>query len=844
MNEIEKLERLTKRYLTEYDYANVSKTCDRLLEINPESSFALRFNGISYLQRNNYKKAIAYYEKLLEINPEDNQVKYTLAFLNEKTGNHEGALSYYDKINDDYLDERRNRLLTKMKRYDTIIRHYDKKIASLRQNSKCYDARILVLLEEKAVFCYRNGECEEAYRIFREISEHYPEVLKSITHPMKRCEAWYNTLEYYLEKHEKPEEFFNAFLKLGTKDNGWTNKLKRNISYGDPYVFADILIEKNPENIDLLECYGNFAEYRYYEYSLKCFHKILETQPDNKNAIDKIITIYSREYLKDRALAFIDSKMHYPHLRPGLLERKIELLESMLLYPEALHAYNEYLEQEKDRRKTSSMKSERLVCMELYALDLYNQDRPEQSYNILKETYSYYKKIGNTRTNELTSDWYTNVLKEAIDKSKDSYKEFFKHFHHPDAKQTSIWIRKIDSITPKFKVQKDIGNVSYQDILLEENGNNLELAISEARKYYFGIQRPRIALPLYENVLRIDPHNREVLNHKFSMLVTDRQYEQAYDLLLDLDIDYPVIAYSLEHLADILINKKEYEKAKYCVNLLLKEKWDYKGLKKLKYLWQKTGDTYNRKRSQYYMDWINLIKCRHDKNICPHCKNGLIPVRYGVIFANDLGLKNGQYYASENIITKKHRPTDYCPKCKEEHYMGMCGIELNEDDARLADYTKEIIIWLTKYLENNPERTMKEIEKVAYWEFSLDYIEFRALTEKLEQINYIKRKDEHLKLNMNYAQFKHSIKEKYHLGTKIFENKRQMEEYSRTITKGKKYSCVEEYVEDIKICLMSSSWKYDYERATELLKGDETYLDYEDEPDAWDVAMEVGYVCG
>ncbi|RAP43405.1 MAG: hypothetical protein BZ135_09380, partial [Methanosphaera sp. rholeuAM6] len=257
---------------------------------------------------------------------------------------------------------------------------------------------------------------------------------------------------------------------------------------------------------------------------------------------------------------------------------------------------------------------------------------------------------------------------------------------------------------------------------------------------------------------------------------------------MDLDIDYPVIAYSLEHLADILINKKEYEKAKYCVNLLLKEKWDYKGLKKLKYLWQKTGDTYNRKRSQYYMDWINLIKCRHDKNICPHCKNGLIPVRYGVIFANDLGLKNGQYYASENIITKKHRPTDYCPKCKEEHYMGMCGIELNEDDARLADYTKEIIIWLTKYLENNPERTVKEIEKVAYWEFSLDYIEFRALTEKLEQINYIKRKDEHLKLNMNYAQFKHSIKEKYHLGTKIFENKRQMEEYSRTITKGKKYS--------------------------------------------------------
>ena len=96
MNQVKQLIKETKKYLTKYDYEKVIELCDKILEIEPESSFGLEFNGIAHLQSGKYMKALKYYEKLYQTKPNEN-TKYNIADLNEKIGNYEKALKCYDK---------------------------------------------------------------------------------------------------------------------------------------------------------------------------------------------------------------------------------------------------------------------------------------------------------------------------------------------------------------------------------------------------------------------------------------------------------------------------------------------------------------------------------------------------------------------------------------------------------------------------------------------------------------------------------------------------------------------------------------------------------------------------
>jgi len=365
--------------------------------------------------------------------------------------------------------------------------------------------------------------------------------------------------------------------------------------------------------------------------------------------------------------------------------------------------------------------------------------------------------------------------------------------------------------------------------------------LDKARKYYTGVMKPYEALPIFNQILEINPYNQEILNQKFKMLIISKQYDEAYELLKDIEIDYPVIYYNLDKFVDHLINNGEYNKAKYCLNRLLIERWTRKELKKLKMLWDKSDDIETQNDSSYYMDWISLINFKHEKCICPECHGKLMPIKYGLIIATkDSDFSSNQCYASEKINILKYRPTDYCPECKKEIYMGLCGIDLKEDNFKLADYTKDIIVWTVEYLEENHVSSIDSMQKCAYKEFALNNIEFQAYIDKMVEIKFLVKEKNQLMLCDDYSNFKNTIKQKYNGKSHIFRNKNEFKNYIETCKEFKNYDNFEEYIEDIKLCLTTFE-RYSYEKATDLLKGERDDLQggFIGKSNAYDVANEI-----
>lgn len=161
----------TKKHLRRYEYDEVIDNCKKILEVDSRSGFGLRFLAIAYYQTGKYKQALEYYYRLLEKYPDDIDARYSIAKINEELGNYSDALSFYDKLakTEETLSKRK-RLLTKMKRYEQIISEYDQQLSEIRNTkSECNIKRKIVLLEEKAIFHYRNEEFEKAYNCLKEV---------------------------------------------------------------------------------------------------------------------------------------------------------------------------------------------------------------------------------------------------------------------------------------------------------------------------------------------------------------------------------------------------------------------------------------------------------------------------------------------------------------------------------------------------------------------------------------------------------------------------------------------------------------------------------------------------
>jgi len=746
MNQVKQLINETRKYLTKYDYDRVIECCDKILELDPNSTFGLRFNAIAHSQKGDRRKGLEYYERLYELSPDDDTI-YDMAYVYEKSGCYEKALDFYDKNSENtWVMLKRRHLLTKLERFQEIIGDYDNNLL-MKLNSSDDTKNILmrmVLLEEKAVFQYRNKDYSKARETFEEVLALYASAKSEIKASYKKqFNSWYKRLREYLGKYPDAAEFFSKFF---TYDDIWNVKLDTSIYYVSISItYADLLLELNQDNKDLLiKC---AIAYRSFDnsYALDCLYRILELEPENTWAIKEILDIYSYQYSKDRSLKLINQKLYIEDIRTDLLYHKIKLFESMTLYDEALSVYDEYLRCVDDSAYDNLTEADRLRCIEQKALEYYKDDNLPESYNILKEAADVSKKIMESdKYSGLPSylyDWYNKILIESIRKSNDNPEIFFEEYYKINNKTLKLWIQKINYLNSSDR----LGNpIDYCNILLNKNRNNIDLLLTKAYVYY-NTEEYEKALNIYNKLIKHDDNNK-AKNYKFNILIKHHQYIKAYKLLTQMDAEYPIVNNNLYTLAEKLQDKRKYYESLQVYETIFRHTQGIDTVDNIKYLLLKTDNTQKLHESKYYLDWIELINPKYKSNTkCPTCGNKLTPILYGYPSPEAMEEADKEKIILGGCCVSWHNPTHYCKKCKKNIYMGTFQINITRDDLELASYTTANIYWITGYIEENPDNTIEKLEKEAYKK-GMDKEELNRFIEKLEQIKHITRENEQLEV--------------------------------------------------------------------------------------------------
>ncbi len=756
MNNIIKLIDDTKKSLTRYDYENVIENCDKILEIDSASGFALRFKAIAYFQLEEYEKAIEIYTKLSKIFPEDEELPYTLAYMYECLGKYNESLHYLERCKEDsVVDSKKKRLLTKMGLYNQIINEYDLRLKQLSQDNPSTDEQILKmqLLEEKAIFLFRSGEYNKAYNLFYEVKSIYS-LVKNKSYLIEKVAEWYDRLFSLMDKYSD-KEFFNNFLSFDKKSSKqWNKRLEYQYAIiGDPLVYCDFLLEDNPDNNNVLRSSAKISKYMDYDYSLECWNKLLEIEPENTEVIKEILHIYSNQYSKDRSLKLIDSKLHIESLKIYLLKYKIQLLESMTLYDDALEIYDEYLSMKDDALSTLTV-YDKIRCMELKALHLYKDNKVYQSYTLYNEILmTFMIALDNNQFKRKpgidTVKWYTAVLQEALNKSDDNPLIFFEELFKINEDTFELWQTKIFSFIISNRY---INSINVCNILLEENPNNIQLLLTKAEVYSRTSTLAK-SYDLYNKVLELDSDNNEAKNKKFVILVKWEEYEKAYNLLKTMKIASSSKD-DLNKLANKFFSDKEYDKALYCYNLMGSSYWGI--INKIKYIWQETDDTVSQNESKYYMDWIKIINFKYDDVLCPECNSKLIPIMYGLpVMDENEEEKIGVDYVLGGCCVSIDSPSHYCKHCDKCISFGPYGIDITMDDYELYIYTSVNINAFVRIVENKKTR-IDNIVKSLYSN-GIDEKECSKFIEKLESISFITVEDDVVTLVEGYDKFNNNL---------------------------------------------------------------------------------------
>lgn len=748
MTKIKELIKETKKYLTKYDYEKVIELCDKILEIDPESTFGLRFKAIAHFQSGNYEKGLEYYHTLYQLRPDYN-TKYSIAYLNEKLGNYEKALEFYDNSESVRKQRKRKILLTKLKRFSTIIEEYDDKLKTIENdNSTDSTRRRMVYLEEKAAFQYRNGQYDEALeslkmslKLYKDIEGHLYKYIK------ESVENWYGLLEDCVNKYPDATDFFRELFDYDTYNIVWSDKFNAGFSsYEDSFVYPALLLESNPDNTDLL----SWCSYKYedvdIDYSIDCCKRILDLEAEDEDAIIKLLELYSRQYSKDKSLELINQKLHIENQHLKLLYRKIKLLESMTLYDEALTCYEEYLSINNDDTPNYNELTvfDKMRCMEAKALECYLENRVEESYNVLREVsemFNHAKNSGKYNSWQLDmSDWYDYVLTESVKQSNNNPAIFFEKFLTVTDRTVNPWISKIRSLNTTRK----LGNpITYCDILLEKNKNNVQLLSTKANIYY---SRKRFdeALRTYNRVLKLEDNN-DAKNYKFNILMKHHQYKKAYQLLESMNVEYPIVNNNLYTLAEKLLEKRRYEESLYVYETIFEKIHNIDTINRIKYLLNKLGNDKKLRDCPYYMDWIDLINYKYESDRCPTCKKELTPILYGYPAPETMERADKGEIILGGCCVSFDSPTHFCKHCKKHVHMETYGIDVTNDDIDLASYTRRHIHWISGYIKEHPDNTIAKMEREALT-MGLDHDELVRFIEKLEEIGHIKREDNSLKL--------------------------------------------------------------------------------------------------
>ena len=220
--------------------------------------------------------------------------------------------------------------------------------------------------------------------------------------------------------------------------------------------------------------------------------------------------------------------------------------------------------------------------------------------------------------------------------------------------------------------------------------------------YYLG--KYRKALERLNQLLEIDSENIRFQYFKVRLLV-ELNVNEAYDFYEAIGSDSPDKSVT-QSLAHALIDAEEYDNALKCLDKLNETNWLFScriidGYKRIE---NRTGrDLKDRYASEFHMSWIEMIKSRSDRKICPICG--------GDDFNNQFSFCNG---------------------CGEELQMSSQGTLIKCDSLKVYYYICDKLLKLKLFLKSHA--SLKELHEEMD---CLDDEEFNAFIEHLKSIDYI-----------------------------------------------------------------------------------------------------------
>ncbi len=266
MNIMSKIEKLVDKciiLLKDDNYPEVIKTCNKILEIDSDNEFALRFIAISNYHLKNYEESEKYLEKAYNNNPHNKKIIMDYGITLFVRGKLDKALTLYDfyfKYEDKSLEKEVTDYFIALSIECT---HKNK----IKDAIKCLDYYLeknpnSIAIYYKKAELYSNWKPTHSLKIYEKILE----LDKSEINAIKEKLIILNRLNWY-------DKAYKYIKSLTCTDK----KINDEISY-----IASILTEN-----------------KKYSEAIGCYEKILELTPSEISAITNIRKIWDKANMKE-----------------------------------------------------------------------------------------------------------------------------------------------------------------------------------------------------------------------------------------------------------------------------------------------------------------------------------------------------------------------------------------------------------------------------------------------------------------------------------------------------------------------------------------------------------------
>ncbi|AWX31839.1 IBR domain-containing protein [Methanosphaera sp. BMS] len=358
------------------NFKESEKYLEKAYQNNPKYDKIVEDYGMVLLELDKLDKALSLYDdyfKSPDIYRKNEVKKYFITLAKECSYRNKinEALKCYDyylnhQIDEEILSSKIN-LLIHLKRFDDCMSCYDllidleddeHKLSGLYYDKiLCLEFKALKLYDKfikEQNRVYPDGMYVQPINYYVYLEEMYTCYTKSLEIFWKKVcfdkvelKSWYNHLSNNLANNTNPEEFFDNLFNIDSEDTmGWCNKID-SIGYvfrDYAYNYYDLLLERNPDSIQILNKKAEFLYYSKPTVSLKLYERILELNEYDKDALKQKLRLLYKLKWYGKAYEFIKSLPDNMNGITSEISDIAELLTDNKKYSEAIYCYEKLLQ--------------------------------------------------------------------------------------------------------------------------------------------------------------------------------------------------------------------------------------------------------------------------------------------------------------------------------------------------------------------------------------------------------------------------------------------------------------------------------------------------------------------